>query len=125
MANLKGLRDFQKFDVMEFLTDKKLLLMGAEPWKDYQSGSILGVRIKTIIWVDRTQYNKPDVTNEGSELDIKLPNAVPDQFIDIKRKFITLNNPVGVIYGQYQNQLSIKADSVEIVEGEGEEWRDE
>jgi hypothetical protein len=125
MANLKGLRSFQNFDATGFLADKKLLLMSAEPWKDYQSGSILGAKVKTIIWIDSTKYNKPDITNEGSELEIKVPNTSPNQFESIKRKFVQLDNPVGVIYGQYQNQLSLKADSIDVIDEEAEEWRDE
>lgn len=112
---LKGLRDFIKFDAFAFLKDKQLLLMQESPLKDYDSGKEIGVRLKVVIWTDDTKYSKDDVINEGSELDVKILGLKAEEVNRNNRGFIRLKNPTGTVYGDYQNELSLKADGFEFV----------
>lgn len=118
---LKSLREFLKFDAVSFFKGKQLLLMRETPWKDYDSGKEVGVKLKVIIWIDDTKYTKEGVSNEGSEMDIKIPGLRVEDIDRNNRGFIRLSNPTGVVYGEYQNELSIKADGFEFVKEEGGE----
>lgn len=118
---LKSLREFLKFDAVSFFKGKQLLLMRETPWKDYDSGKEVGAKLKVIIWSDDTKYTKEGVSNEGSEMDIKISGLRAEDIDRNNRGFIRLSNPTGVVYGEYQNELSIKADGFEFVKEEGGE----
>lgn len=113
--SLKGLRSFVKFDAYAFLKGKQLLLMQESPWIDYDSGKEIGAKLKVIIWTDDTQYSKEGTSNEGSELDIKILGLKSEAIDRNSRGFIRLKNPIGTIYGEYQNELSLKADGFNVV----------
>lgn len=119
--SLKGLRNFVKFDAYAFLKGKDLLLMKETPWIDYDSGKEIGAKLKVIIWTDDTKYSKEGISNEGSEIDIKIPGLKSEEVDRNKRGFIRLKNPVGTVYGEYQNELSLKADGFDLIKQEGAE----
>ena len=52
-------------------------------------------------------------------MDIKIPGLRAEDIDRNNRGFIRLSNPTGVVYGEYQNELSIKADGFEFVKEEG------
>lgn len=116
MAGLKGLRGFQKFDISGFLSGKQLLLMGMEDLKDRESGKVGGAKIKTVIWTDDTAYSKEGINNEGSELDVKIEGLNAETVDRNNRGFVKLRNPRGTVYGDFQNQLSVKADGFDYVD---------
>lgn len=118
---LKGLRDFVEFDALGFLKDKQLLLMQEDDWKDFDSGKVLGAKLKVTIWTDDTKYHKDGINNEGSELVIKVPGLRAEQVNHNNRGFIRLKNPTGNVYGDYQNDLSLKADGFDFVKEKGGE----
>lgn len=113
---LKGLRDFVRFDAFAFLKGKQLLLMQESPLKDYESGKEIGARLKVVIWTDDTKYSKDGILNEGSELDVKILGLKAEEINRNTRGFIRLKNPTGTVYGDFQNELSLKADGFEFVE---------
>lgn len=118
---LKGLRDFVKFDAKGFLADKQLLLMQESEWKDFDSGKVIGAKLKVTIWTDDTRYKNDGTSNEGSELDVKILGLTAEEVDRNNRGFIRLKNPTGVVFGDYQNQLSLKADGFEFVKEKGGE----
>lgn len=115
IMSLKGLRSFVKFDAREFLKGKQLLLMQETPWMDYDSGKEIGAKLKTTIWTDDTNYGTDGTTNEGSELDVKISGLKAEAIDRNNRGFIRLINPTGTVYGEYQNELSLKADGFNVV----------
>lgn len=112
---LKNLREFVKFDANAFLKGKQLLLMQESPLRDYDSGKEIGAKLTVVVWTDDTKYHKDGVTNEGSELDVKIAGLKAEEVNRNNRGFIKLTNPVGTVYGDFQNQLSLKADGFEFV----------
>ncbi|MDB6256339.1 hypothetical protein [Lactobacillus amylovorus] len=119
--SLKSLRSFVKFDAREFLKGKQLLLMQETPWIDYESGKEIGAKLKTTIWTDDTNYGTDGTSNEGSELDVKIPGLKAEAIDRNNRGFIRLNNPVGTVYGEFQNELSLKADGFDLIKQDGGE----
>lgn len=112
---LKGVREFLKFDANDFLNGKQLLLMKQEDWIDYDSGKVIGAKLKITIWIDDTKYHSEKTSNEGSELDVKIPGLKAKEVNRNNRGFIKLINPTGTVYGDFQNQLSLKADGFDFV----------
>lgn len=118
---LKGLRDFVKFDAKGFLAGKQLLLMQESELKDFDSGKVIGAKLMVTIWTDDTQYKKDETSNEGSELDVKILGLTAEKVDRNNRGFIKLKNPSGVVFGDFQNQLSLKADGFDFVKERGGE----
>ncbi|PKY90580.1 hypothetical protein CYJ57_01585 [Falseniella ignava] len=112
---MKALNQFRHFDSQGFLKDKVLEVTQITNWVDYNTKEVLGDKVEVVILIDNTPYaptrNGEIVTNKFEKLNVKVPNAenikVGDQ--------VTLINPVGSVYGEYQNQLSLKADGLKII----------
>lgn len=115
---LKGLRQFVVFDANKFLKGKELLLMNEEDLVDYDSNKVVGAKLKVIIWSDNTSYKKEGTTNEGSELTIKILGIKAQNIDQNNRGFISLKNPKGSVYGDFQNQLSLSADGFEFLKSQ-------
>ena len=118
---LKGLRDFVQFDAKGFLAGKQLLLMQESELKDYDSEKVIGAKLKVTIWTDDTHYKKDETSNEGSELDVKSLGLTAEKIDRSNRGFIRLKNPSGVVFGDFQNQLSLRADGFEFIKEKGGE----
>jgi len=107
---MKKLRDYQEFNVDAFLADKKVVIGAMKPStneKDIKAG--YGFILKLMILDDP----KNEGINNGESLNIKLkkaPQLKPSQTFTFGN--IRLKNAVGVVYGDYNNNLSIKADSL-------------
>lgn len=113
--SLKKLSMFQYFDIEGFLAKKKLMLVGSQEWRDFQTQRVLGTKIEVVIVADETDYGNADgnvVNNLYEKLSVKIPaklNNVP------MNTTVRLINPEAVVYGEYRNALSITADNIEIV----------
>lgn len=111
----KKINQFLRFDTDSFLADKKLMLVGFKEWRDYTDDRLLGSKLEIVIVEDKTDYGTTDgntVNNLYEKLSVKIPaklNNVPMNAI------IRLINPKAVVYGEFRNQLSITAESIEIV----------
>ena len=112
---MKKLSQFVKFDFEGFSKGKLYKVTGVEKWDDYDTKVHLGTRLKTVIAKDETPYKQKDgemVTNLYEQLTFKVPK-------DIKipiGSYVVPVNPVAVVYGNYRNQLSVKADDIRILQ---------
>lgn len=117
IMGLKNLSQFILFDWKTFATGKTFLTTNIMPWKDFdEPDKILGTKVEVAIIRDATEYKpKKDGTildNLFDKLVVKIPTTV-----DIPRnKEVTFEGVVARTYGEYQNNLSIEAKSVQIVQ---------
>lgn len=112
--SLKGLSSFNKVDIDGFLRDKVLVVTNCSVWTDYETKAKLGTKVETVITVDETVYP----TKDGSAISNcfeKLVFKVPKNITVPANTEVKPINPVGTIYGQYRNQLSIKCDGIQAV----------
>lgn len=112
---LKKLSQFSRFDIDWFLEKKKLIIIGYQEWKDYESSNVLGTKIEVVITVDKTEYetNGNDVvSNVYEKLTVKIGKTFKDIPLNVE---IRLVNPKAVVYGDFRNMLSITAENIEIV----------
>lgn len=113
---MKGLREYQMFDAKSFFEKKELRAVAKETWNEYSDGQVgknLGTKYKCVIATDHTEYKKPETDNTGEQVVVKVEKPAKD-FKKFSR--INLVNPSASIYGQFQNEISVKADDVEFVE---------
>ena len=107
---LKKLNSMQLFNNEEFFANKEYQLFNVEPWKDYDSGKVLGAKYRVVIYADRSNYGGDvGISNAGESLTIKVKGDKAIQY-DGKARYVRLINPRGTIYGEFRNQLSVKAD---------------
>ena len=110
---MHSLGQFLEFRTLDFLHGKKLQFVDKSNWVDRDTGALLGTRVDLVIIEDGTAYKAkadgtPARTNRFEKLTVKVPGAVslPADAI------VELVNPVGTVWGEYRNQLSLKADEV-------------
>ena len=72
---MQGLNWFTVFSYAQFLEGKRLVFLKARPWLD--NGQELGSKVTTQIIEDKTQYGKPNMTNFGEQLTVKVRNLPP------------------------------------------------
>lgn len=116
--SLKKLSAFKQFDNQGFFEPKALMAMSEELWVDYDSRKKLGTKLNVVIWQDQSDYGDPAITNAGQTLAVKIAGREPRT--NITPHLVRLINPVATVYGDYQNQLSVRADDVEDLEGGAE-----
>ena len=106
--SLQSLPAFLEFQLLLFFTGKRLVFIKAIPWKEKER--ILGSRVVVQIVEDKTQYPKPEVTNLGEQIIVKVRNVSPDAYAQL-RPFTTevcvKDVEKAVVYGEFRNQLSI------------------
>ena len=111
MPTLKCLGQFNKFDLTGFTADKTLTLTGASAWKDYATQQVMGTKVELTITKDDTPYKTKDgesVSNLYNKLIVKVPGKV-----DLKiGTEVEIEGGEATVYGEYRNQLSVKAASV-------------
>ncbi len=110
---MKCLSQFNQFDLTGFTAGKTLTYTGASVWKDYETQKVMGTKVELTITKDNTPYkskNGESVTNLYNKLIVKIPGT-PSADLKIGAE-VEIVNGVGTIYGQYRNELSIKADDV-------------
>lgn len=114
---LKNLNQFAPFQAEKFLEGKLLMVTNCMDATDYETKAIVGSKIEVAIVKDNTVYEKTKdglVVNNNllEKLSVKLPRTgikIP------QNTYISLVNPSGTIYGQFRNQLSLKADDYKII----------
>ena len=107
-SGLKGLNQFQNFDMKAFLVGKRLAYLKASVWRD--GDAELGSKVVTQIIEDSTQYTQPSVDNFGEQLTIKVRGVTPPSFGQLRplsTEVVVTEIERAVIYGDYRNQLSI------------------
>mgnify|MGYP001054213006 CR=1 FL=1 len=106
--SLQALSAFLEFQLLAFLAGKRLVFIKALPWKE--DDNILGSKVTVQIIEDKTQYPKPDTTNFGEQLTIKVRRVTPDAYAKLKpltTEVYVKEVEKAVVYGEYRNQLSI------------------
>ena len=113
---LKNLNQFAPFQAEKFLEGKLLMVTNCSEARDYETKAVTGSKIELAIVKDETIYEKNAngelLNNLFEKISVKIPNT------DVKipqNTYISLVNPSGTIYGQYRNQLSLKADDYKIL----------
>jgi hypothetical protein len=112
---MKKLNQFQRFDWNAFSDGKLFLVTGTSEWQDYDTKEHLGTVVEVVIYKDDTKYVQKEgehVTNRFEKLKFKVRKDVD---VPLNR----LVQPVGVtatIYGDYRNQLSVKADDIKVIQ---------
>lgn len=116
---MKQLRRFLKFDTDGFFKGKDVRVLADEPWYEYEDGQIsrtLGTKYKCVIAVDNTDYENEDLApdlNAGEQIVVKVTQD-PKNYQKFSRiKFI---NATASVYGQFQSELSLTAEDVDIQE---------
>lgn len=117
---VKRLNSFQFFNTIAFL--EKLILMGmrCEPWQDFSTKQLKGIKVTATVWADHHDYGDPSISNVGEQLVIKVLNPNAELLDFTTPHFIEVINPTGKIYGEFSNQLSLVADQVVIKESDDE-----
>ena len=113
---MKYLTQFLHFDCSAFFSGKILQVISCKQWADFTSKEIVGSKITAVIVEDKTPYRVKDdeqASNIYEKISIKIPtktlNVAPGTVVE-------LVNPVGTVYGDYRNQLSIRAEDIKIVQ---------
>lgn len=106
--SLQALSAFLEFQLLMFLTGKRLVFIKSLLWKE--EDEIFGSKVVVQIVEDTTKYPKPDVTNFGEQLVVKVRNVSPDAYAKLKpfaTEVYVKDVEKAVVYGDYRNQLSI------------------
>lgn len=106
---LKNLRNFLKFD-KSFFDNKELVYLGSKLTHDNK------LKVSLLIIKDNTEYQN-DQTNLGEQVVVTVNNkGIGDysSFIPMKTICKIGNISKAVVYGEYQNQLSIIADVLQV-----------
>lgn len=110
---MRNLNQFVRFDWGAFAAGKKFLYLGQSKWVDHNTQQLLGTRVEVVIASDKTEYKPaadgtPAQGNRFEKLTVKVPGAVniPEE------SYVEIVNPVATVYGDFRNQLSVKADAV-------------
>lgn len=111
---MKKLAQFLKFDFEEFSKGKAYQAISVSEWKDYNTKAHMGVKVDALIAKDDTPYKQKEgehVTNAFEKISFKIRKDVN---IPVGA-FVMPVNAVGVVYGDYRNQLSVTADDIRVV----------
>lgn len=105
---LKGLNQFRKFDISAFLKDMRLVYLKSAPWKD---GDVdVGSKVTAQIVEDRTLYSRPETTNFGEQLVVKVRGVAPSAFAQLRplsTEVVIKDVERATVYGDFSNNLSI------------------
>lgn len=111
----KSLNDYIVFDTPRFFLDKQFTATGFSKLLDYETKKEIGTKVDAAITQDNTKYkskNGESVSNLYEKLTFKVIGktiTVPIGAI------IEPIDPVGTVYGEYRNQLSIKCSDIKII----------
>ena len=109
---LKNLRNFLKFD-KSFFDNKELVYLGSKLTQDNK------LKVSLLIVKDTTEYQNGQ-TNLGEQVVVTVNNKGIDEyssFIPMKTICRIENITKAVVYGEFQNQLSITADVIIVPQG--------
>lgn len=110
---MKYLTRFLSFNLPAFLEGKTIQYIGKETWRDFNSGEILGTKVKGLITRDETDYgnNAEPRANLYEKVVIKVPKELE---LPLNSAIMPLE-ATSTVFGDYRNQLSIVAKDIEIV----------
>ena len=106
---MKKLRLFAPFDAKLFFSNIELQFTKVEPIRDNDKS--VGFRYNLLICDDQHNYGEESSLNIGEVIKVKIEDVNSNTNFTFGQK-VELINPRASIYGEYQNQLSVKADNV-------------
>lgn len=113
---MKNLNPFVRFALNEFLEGKDLTVVTCGPWLDFGTGAVKGTKVEVAITRDDTPYpptkdGSPAATNLYEKIAIKVAKDITIPVGSI----VTIINGTGNVYGDFRNQLSIRAEDVKVI----------
>jgi hypothetical protein len=111
---MKKLNMFSYFDWERFAEKKRFVSTGIQPWKDFESGEVIGTKVEAVIAQDGTSYGNKEgeiISNIYEKLTFKVPKKI-DIPMNVEIRPV---NVEATVYGDYRNQLSITAEDVEVI----------
>lgn len=115
---MKKLSAFLQFMLAIFLDGKVLKVSAVKPWVDFETKEHKGTAVEVVIVEDGTQYPPSKdgsvVTNLYEKFTVKVPKDITVPVGAV----VEIINGVGTVYGEYRNQLSVKADDVRVVQAQ-------
>lgn len=109
---MRNLKQFAPFDAERFLEKKQLQVTACSAWRDYESKSIKGTRVEVVIVVDNTEYQPTKTGEIVSNVFEKFSVKVPQTVSFAVGTPVKLINPKAVIYGDFQNMLSVTCENI-------------
>lgn len=112
---MKYLNQFVRFDIDAFLHGKVCRVVGVSDYIDYNSKKRLGNKVEVVITKDDTIYKLKEGeigSNRFEKLVFKVAKDVSVQLDDVVEPV----NAVATVYGEFKNQLSIKADDIIVLQ---------
>ena len=106
---MKKLRLFAPFDAKLFFSNIELQFTKGEPIRE--NDKTVGFRYNLLICDDQHNYGEESSLNIGEVIKVKIEDVNSNTNFTFGQK-VELINPRASIYGEYQNQLSVKADNV-------------
>ena len=113
--NMKHLNEFIKFDWDKFVEKKGFLVTGISELQDFESKKHLGTKIEVVIIEDGTNYKQKEgecVTNRFEKILFKI---YKDVNVPLNSQVLPVNVSAS-IYGDYRNQLSVKAEDIKVID---------
>lgn len=113
---MKYLTQFLHFDCSRFFSDKTLQVVGCKQWTDFTTKDIVGTKLTAVIVEDKTCYRAKD-GEQANNIYEKISIKIPDKTLTVAPgTVVELVSPVGTVYGDYHNQLSIRAEDVKVIQ---------
>ena len=112
---MKHLNEFIKFDWEKFAEKKSFMVTGISELKDFESKKHLGTKIEAVIIEDGTNYKQKEgecVTNRFEKILFKI---YKDVNVPLNSQVLPVNVSAS-IYGDYRNQLSVKAEDIKVID---------
>ena len=106
---MKKLKQFAPFNADLFFSKIELQFTKVEPIK--VDGATVGFKYNLLICDDQHNYGEESSLNIGEVIKVKIEDVNSNTNFTFGQK-VELINPRASIYGEYQNQLSVKADNV-------------
>lgn len=106
---MRKLKLFAPFDAKLFFSNIELQFTKVEPIRE--NDKTVGFRYNLLICDDQHNYGEESSLNIGEVIKVKIEDVNSNTNFTFGQK-VELINPRASIYGEYQNQLSVKADNV-------------
>lgn len=114
---MKALMQFLSFNFAQFIQGKAFMVTGSKPWTEYETGKPLGTVVTVVIIQDNTPYAKTKDGHTVSNLYEKMNWKVArDVNIPVGTRVVPVGG-VATVYGEYRNNLSVKVDDIQQVQG--------
>lgn len=109
---LKHLNQFVKFAWEDFARDKLFQACGQQPWEE--NGKLVGTKVEAVIMRDQTAYTRREGDTRTNRFE-KVTFKVAAQLPDLGENFISPVDVEAKVWGDYRNNLSIKAANITVL----------